>query len=82
MCTVKPYHILAKRFGLFAVRLPSLSQGNGLLRCGITFGIFTHVLHGSRFFFINLLIYLYIKRNIHYGNLEEGYNVIRSETKR
>ena len=28
MCTVKPYHILAKRFGLFAIRLP---WGNQLL---------------------------------------------------
>ena len=27
MCTVRPYHILAERFGLFAMRLPSLSQG-------------------------------------------------------
>ena len=27
MCTVKPYYILAKRFGLFAMRLPSLSWG-------------------------------------------------------
>ena len=52
MCMVKLYHILAKRFGLFAVRLPSL------LGCGITFDIFTHVLHGSIFFlkFINITI--------------------------
>ena len=27
MCMVKPYYILAKRFGLFAMRLPSLSWG-------------------------------------------------------
>ena len=27
MCTVKLYYILVKRFGLFAMRLPSLSQG-------------------------------------------------------
>ena len=50
MCTVKLYYILAERFGLFAVRLPSLSGGNGLLGCGITFDIFTHVLHGLSFF--------------------------------
>ena len=28
MCTVKPYYILAEKLGLFAMRLPSLSQGN------------------------------------------------------
>ena len=54
MCMVKPYYILAERFGLFAVRLSSLSWGKGLLGCGITFDIFTHGLHGSFFCFINL----------------------------
>ena len=58
MCTVKPYYISAKRFGLFAVRLPSLSRGNGL-GYGITFDIFTHNLHGS--YFEILLILHYIK---------------------
>ena len=84
MLTVKPYHILAERFGLFAVRLPSLSRGNGLLGCGITFDILPMFYTGQYFyiFSINLLIYLYIKRNIHYGDLGEGYNVIRSEMKK
>ena len=27
ICTVKPYYILAKRFGLFAMRLPSFLGG-------------------------------------------------------
>ena len=47
-------------FGCFAVRLPSLSKGEMDLGCGITFDIFTHVLHGS-FFFAILLIFDYIK---------------------
>ena len=57
MCTVKLYHILAEIFGLFAVRYPSLSQGKWTFfwDCGMTFNIFTHVLHTS-FFFFNLLI--------------------------
>ena len=58
MCTVKPYYILFERLRLFAVRLPSLSVGNGLLGCGITFDIFAHVLHGSIIFvFFNILFY-------------------------
>ena len=46
------------------------------LGCGITFDIFTHVLHGS---FEILLIHIarYIK--IHNGALDEGYNVVRAE---
>ena len=46
MCTVKPCHILAERFGLFAVRLPSLSRGKWTWGCGITLDTFTHDLHG------------------------------------
>ena len=57
MCMVKPCYILAKRLGLFAVRLPSLSWGNGLLGCGINFDIFTHVLHESSSFFFSLIFY-------------------------
>ena len=30
ICAVKLYHILNERFGPIAVRLPSLSRGNGL----------------------------------------------------
>ena len=39
MCMVKPHYISAEKFGLFAMRLPSLSRGKwtGLLGCGITF---------------------------------------------
>ena len=45
---------VAERFGLFAVRLPSLSWGkNGLWECGITFDIFTHVFHGSSLYLQN-----------------------------
>ena len=43
---IKPYHILNEKFGLFAIRLPPFPGGNGM-GCGITFDIFTHVLHGS-----------------------------------
>ena len=50
MCTVKPYHILAERFGHFAVRPPSLSQGKWTWGYGITLDIFIHDLHGSNFF--------------------------------
>ena len=60
MCTVKPYHILAERFGLFAMRLPSLSQGkNGIWDCDITFDIFTHVCTRVTFFckFINITLH-------------------------
>ena len=46
MRTVKPYHILAERFGLFAIRHPSLSRGKWTWGCGITLDIFTHVFHG------------------------------------
>ena len=60
MCTAKPYHIFAERFGIFAVRYPSLSQGNGLLGCGIIFDIFTHVFTGLFFFeFINITLFLH-----------------------
>ena len=46
------------------------------LGCGITFDIFTHVLHGSLFFvFINIITYI---DKIHLDNHEEGYKVIRS----
>ena len=51
MCTVKSYHVLAERFGLFAVRPPSLSRGKWTWGCGITLDIFTHNLHGSNFLF-------------------------------
>ena len=50
MCTVKPYHVLAERFGLFAIRPPSLFQGKWTWGCGITLDTFTHDLHGSSFF--------------------------------
>ena len=56
MFTVKPYYILAERFGLFAVRPPPFPRGNGLLGCGITFDIFTHVLHRSFLLFLYLLV--------------------------
>ena len=47
MCTVKPYHILAKRFGCKA-SLPF--PGKMDLGCGITFDIFTHVYTGHLIF--------------------------------
>ena len=57
--------------------LPFLGK-NGLLGCGITFDIFTHVLHGSKFIFVEFInITLYIGK-IHLGDLGEGYKVIRS----
>ena len=50
MCTVKPCFVLAEGLRLFAVRLPSLSQGKVWGGCGITFDIFTHGNHGSSLF--------------------------------
>ena len=93
MCTVKPYYIfsrkkcvrlsciifLAERFRLFAMRLPSLSRGNGLLGCGITFDIFTHVLHGS--FLFALLLQLYKKCKCTNDDLVDGYNVAHLQYK-
>ena len=77
MCTVKPYYILAERFRLSAVRLPSLSWGNGLLGSGITFDVFPHVFCTGRFFllFINIIY----KNKIHVDDLEDGYNVAAEE---
>ena len=74
MCTVKPYHILAERFRLFAVRHPSLSRRKMDLGCGITLDIFTHVFHGL-FNFIK--IYKKNTSDIKKQNdaLDEGYNV-------
>ena len=64
MCAVKPYHVLAERCGLFAVRHPSLSPGNGLLECGITFYIFTHVYMG------HLILLKYIKKHADIKNTQ------------
>ena len=80
MCTVKPCYILAERPRLFAVRLPSLSQGNGLLGCGITFDIFTHVLHRSFFFFF-FFATIVQKRKCTYDDLVDGYNVAHLQYK-
>ena len=55
MCTVKPCYILAKRLGLFAVRLPSLSWREMDWGCGITLDIFTHVCTGLSSFNILLI---------------------------
>ena len=72
MCTVKPYHILAERFGLFAVRLPSLSRGKWTWGCGITLDTFYPCLHRSCFKFINIMTYI---DEIHHDDLDDGYNV-------
>ena len=73
MCTVKPYHILDERFGLFAIRLPSLSQGNGL---GLwhNFDIFTHVFCMGHFFYNFIKKYIHAEI-IHHDDLDEGYKV-------
>ena len=78
MCTVKLYYILFERLELFAIRLPSLSRGNELLGCGITFDIFTHVLCGS---FLSLIFYFIIynikkRKKIHGDDLDGGYKVV------
>ena len=55
MCTVKLYHIVAERFGLLAVRYPSLSRGEmDFWDCGITFDIFTHVFYTGHLNFIEI----------------------------
>ena len=81
MCMVKPYYILAGRFGLFAVRLPSLSRGKWTWGCGITLHICTHDLHGSVSF-----IKIYKKNTsdikIHSDALDKGYNVVIAERKK
>ena len=81
---VKLYYILAERLGLFAVRLPSLSRGIGLLGCGITFDILPMVYMVT--FFVCLLITFTKKRKkrkkIHADDLDDGYNVVRSEMKK
>ena len=82
MCTVKPYHIVSRKIWTFC-RKASLPfpGGNGLWECGITFDIFTHVLHGSSFFefcleFINIFIKIHDEiKEIHNDALDEGYNV-------
>ena len=45
--------------------------------CGITFDIFTHVLHGLIFFFF-LILLRYTKKKIHDDDHDDGYNVVRS----
>ena len=75
---------VAERFGLFAVRLPSLSRGKMDLGSGITFDIFTHVFHGLCFKFLLKgvkKIHERKKEKIHYEVLDEGYNVVKAETK-
>ena len=54
---VKPFFVLADGLRLFAMRLPSLSQGMVCGDCGITFDIFTHVLAQVCFF---LFFFLFI----------------------
>ena len=54
--------------------------------CGITFDIFTHVLAQVYFFcFFNTLLIImtiFIKQNIHGGDLEDGYNVVAEKIKK
>ena len=76
MCMVKP--ILAERFGLFAVRYPSLSWGKWTVGLWHNFDIFTHGRPWVFFFlcvkFINIMLYI---GKIHLDDLEEGYKVVR-----
>ena len=46
MCTARVMFCLANGLGLFAMRLPSLSQRMECGDSGITFDIFTHVFTG------------------------------------
>ena len=78
MCTVKPYCILAKRFGLFAMRLPSLSRGKWTVGLWHNFGYFYPCLHGSLFFcllYFNLQFTKIKEKKIHADNLDDGYNI-------
>ena len=75
MCTVKPYHILNEGFGLVAVRLPSLSRGNGL---GLwhNFRYFYPCLYtGFTQVYYNTSIHTKKKKKNTSGDLGEGYNV-------
>ena len=78
MCTVKPYHILAERFGLFFFFCCKASlpfPGEMDLGCGITLDIFTHVFHGL-FNFIKIYKKNTSDIKIHNDALDEGYNVV------
>ena len=70
MCTVKPYHILAKRFGHFAVRLPSLSQGKWTWVVAQLLIFLPMFYTGCKF--INIMTYI---EEIHHDDLDDGYNV-------
>ena len=80
MCMVKPYYILFKRLGLFAVRLPSLSRGNGL---GLwhNFLCFYPCFAWVYFLIKFTLFYNLQKKEIHADDLDDGYKVVTSETK-
>ena len=71
---------VAERLGLFAVRLPSLPQGNGL---GLWHNFVYFYPCLTRVVVLNLLKYIRIhadilKKNIYIHNdvLDEGYNVV------
>ena len=76
MCTVKPCYILAERLGLFAMRLPSLSRGNGL---GLwhNFLCFLPMFCTGLFFLLYFIIYK--RKEIHADDLDNGYKVVTSE---
>ena len=73
VCTVKPYHILNEGFRTFCRKASLSFPGEWTWGCGITFDIFTHVLHGSLFKFIKIYTDIKIKK-IHCNDLDEGYN--------
>ena len=75
MCMVKPCCILAERFGLFVIRLASLSRWKmDFCECGITLVLFTRS-------FLRVLFFVFIFKKITMVNyskvvcLRDGYNV-------
>ena len=58
MCTVKPYHICSQKIWIICRKASLPSPGGMDLGSGITFDIFTHVLHGSFFFVFFVFFFL------------------------
>ena len=81
MCIVKLCYILTKRLGLFAMRLPSLSWGNGL---GLwhNFGYF-YPCFAQVYFLFALFFFATIqqKRKCTDDDLIDGYNVAHLQYK-
>ena len=69
-----------KDLGLFAVRLPSLSQGNGL---GLWHNFwYFYPCFAQVYIFLLIIMTIFIKQDIHGGDLQDGYNVVAEKIKK